>query len=100
MIVGVGVLVEGTGVITDAGGVGTGLGVEIRAFAEGAVGLFTEEEEDEVVVVDPLLLADLMTVVVEDAVIDPFTHYPFSRMSPSLLEQVLQPTPPSLKVNA
>lgn len=108
MIVGVGVVAEGTGVMTDAEGVGigAGVGVEIRV-GEGACGLLLTEddddEEEEVVVVDllaALLMPDLMTVVVEDVVIDPFTHSPFSSISPSLLEQVLQATPPSLNVKA
>lgn len=35
-------------------------------------------------------------VVVEVVETDPWTHFPAERMSPSLLEQVLQATPPSL----
>jgi hypothetical protein len=41
-------------------------------------------------------VAALMTVVVEEVVMLPCTHFPLDRMSPSLLEQLLQPTPPSL----
>lgn len=71
------------------------------AAAEGMV----EEEEDELeeVVEDELevvVVGGLMTVVVVEVVMDPFTHCPLTKISPNLLEQVLQPTPPSLKVNA
>lgn len=98
MIVGIVVATEGTGVIAD----GEGAGVEGRAVTEGDRGVVVAEEEDnEELVVDPLaglLLPDLIVIVVEDVVMVPSTHCPFCRMSPNLLEQILQPTPPSLKV--
>lgn len=122
MTVGVGVITDGMGVIADgegagagtvagagagAGTVGVGVGVGGRLVTEGTGGFLLpaedEDEEDDVVVVDAvgaLLIPDLMTVVVEEVVMVPFTHCPFCKMSPNLPEQVLQATPPSLKVKA
>ena len=41
-------------------------------------------------------LAILVTWVVVVVVLEPGTHFPFTRMSPNLLEQLLQAIPPSL----
>lgn len=41
----------------------------------------------------------MVVVVVVVVVDDPATHLPPTKVRPSLLEQVLQATPPSLKVN-
>ena len=42
----------------------------------------------------------VVVVVVDELVTLPGTHLPLEKMSPNLLEQVLHPTPPSLKVKA
>lgn len=51
------------------------------------------EELPEAVEAGPTMVVVVVVVVV---VLDPATHFPLTRMSPSLLEQLLQPTPPSL----
>lgn len=45
-------------------------------------------------------VAILVVVVVVVVVLDPAIHFPLTKICPSLLEQVLQATPPSLYVNA
>lgn len=42
----------------------------------------------------------IVVVVVVVVVLDPATHFPFTRINPSLLGQLLQATPPSLYVKA
>lgn len=64
------------------------------------------EDEELEVVVDVAALVDGVTtagpvaifvvVVVVVVVADPATHFPFTKISPSLLGQLLQATPPSL----
>lgn len=110
--VGAGVITEGAGVITEGAGVTTaGAGVITVGAGVMTEGVDVAEEELEVAVAVEeaafetawLLLEDepeLMMVVVEEVLTEPFTHLPLERIRPSLLEQVLQPTPPSLKVSA
>lgn len=58
-----------------------------------------ELEPVPIVEVEPVPLALMVVVVVVVVtVVFPLTHFPPERISPSLLEQLLQPTPPSLKV--
>lgn len=58
-----------------------------------------ELEADPLEVVEAVTMGALVivvTLVVVVVVLDPATHFPFNKMSPNLLGQVLQPTPPSL----
>jgi hypothetical protein len=102
MAVGAGVITEGGGVMTDGAGIGSGViteGVDGMDAAEEEDELDEEEEEEEEDE-EAVALPALMTVVVVEVVMDPFTHFPLTRINPNLLEQVLHPTPPSLKVKA
>jgi hypothetical protein len=104
MAVGAGVITEGGGVMTDGAGIGS------EVITEGVDGMDAPDEEEELDEEDELdeeeedeeavALPALMTVVVVEVVMDPCTHFPLTRINPNLLEQVLHPTPPSLKVKA
>ena len=91
----------GGGVTTEGMAIGAGLLTGLVEFYEAvtvlivllletAALLFAEGEET----------PELMTVVVVEVLTLPFTHLPLLKISPNLEEQVLQPTPPSLKVKA
>ena len=80
----------GAGLVTGLLEFSEAVTVLIVLLLETAALLFAEGEDT----------PELMAVVVVEVLTLPFTHLPLLKMSPNLEEQVLQPTPPSLKVKA
>jgi hypothetical protein len=104
MTVGAGVMIDGGGEMTEGGGEiidGVEVTAKVVVLPELVLEVMAEETElAAFVAVWVLLVAGPIIVVVVEVLTEPFTHLPLARMSPSLLEQVLQATPPSLNVNA